>query len=340
MTPRVLLLQEDNATGGITTMANTLSLALREEGWHITPLLLTPGHWRDWLTAARGCDVLVASHNFRPSYVAWLLSLLLAKPVVVWVHGPLQEVLTQARASAFKRAWLKFLYRRIPRFVFVSQATCDSFMRFMGVPLSPHQRSHIISNAVSQAHLQQPSSPPPSQSETPWELAYIGRLSAEKQPLMLLDMLRLLPAKYRLTLVGDGPLRETVLDAGADLLSSGRLTLAGAQAHGLELYRPWQLTLLASLYEGCPMTLLESFVAGVPCVALPIPATQEILGTEAAFMLARDASVQALADAVRRVLALSHQETTTAMALVLARHRLKDFVQRWQDVLREATRPC
>lgn len=340
MTPRVLLLQEDQATGGVTTITTTLCQALRQQGWPITTLALNLCGWPQRLTAARQCDVILSSHNFRPAYVAWALGLLLRKPVLVWVHGPLQEVLAQAQTSPLKRGWLRWLYRRLPQFVFVSRASRDSFEHFMQRPLAAQQRSVVIPNAVTVSGLAADKAWPGLALAAETQLAYIGRLSKEKQPALLLEMLRLLPPPLHLTLVGDGPLRDAILADGAELLVCGRLTMAGQQARGPGLYKPWDLTLLASRYEGCPMTLLESFAAGVPCVGLPIPALQEVLGDDAPYLLARDHSAQALADAVQAVLAMPRHQVQADMARVLARHQVQDFVQRWQTVLREAVRPC
>lgn len=339
-TPHILLLQEDMATGGVTTIANTLSQALQQQGWPVTTLALDQSGWGQRLATARQSDIILASNNFRPAYVAWVVGLLLHKPVVVWVHGPLQEVLAQAHASAAKRAWLRWLYRRLPRFVFVSQASRDSFQRFMGGQLKPDQSMAVIANAVTLHATGTNTLAATTAALEDAKLACIGRLSPEKQPLLLLAMLRLLPSKYQLTLIGDGPLRNALTQEGADLLVSGRLTLAGPQAHGPGLYAPWTLTLLASRYEGCPMTLLESLAMGVPCVGLPIPALQEVLGQDAPYLLARDHSARALADAVQAVMKLPPAQLQADMAQVLERHQLNDFVQRWQTVLQQAVRPC
>ncbi|MFZ3221076.1 MAG: glycosyltransferase, partial [Rhodoferax sp.] len=250
------------------TISNTLCQALRQRGWSIRELALNQCGWRQRLTAARQCDVLLASHNFRPAYLAWVIGLLLRKPILVWVHGPLQEVLAQAHASAFKRLWLRCLYRRVPYFVFVSRASHDSFLRFMQRPLAAHQRSFVIANAVEQTEVVNTAQLELATVTDP-QLAYIGRLSPEKQPALLLDVLRLLPPRFRLTLVGDGPLRDDLFQNGVELMVDERLTLAGPQPHGAGLYAPWHMTLLASRYEGCPMMLLESFAAGVPCIGLP-----------------------------------------------------------------------
>ncbi len=336
MKPRVLLLQEDQSSGGVSTISNTLCAALGQQHWPLCELALNRCGWRERLRAAGRCDVILASHNFKPAYVAWALGLLLRKPVVVWVHGPLFEVLEQAQASVFKRAWLHWLYRRVQQFVFVSRASRDSFDRFMQQPMGPHQRGAVIPNVVAPMTLSGNSLWASDAVAAKPKLAYIGRLSAEKRPQLLLQMLRLLPAHFQLTLVGDGPMRDALRESGADLISSERLTLLGAQAHGAGLYTPWHLTLLASRYEGCPMTLLESFSLGVPCVGVPIAALREVVGEDAPYLLARDASAQALADAVQALWAMPRARVQADLTRVLSRHQLPDFVQAWQSVLQQA----
>ena len=340
MRPRVLLLQEDQASGGVSTIASTLRDALRQDGWQITVLALNQRNWCQRALAVKQSDVILASHNFKPAYVAWALGLLLHKPVVVWVHGPVQEVLQQAQASSVKRVWLRWLYRRLARWVFVSQASRDSFESFMRSPLGAQQRVAVIPNAVVPMALHDDS---PRSGDVPSgrvQLAFIGRLSAEKRPQLLLDMLRLLPSHFTLTLVGDGLLRDELRHVGADLLANGRLTLAGQHAHGPALYTPWRLTLLASCYEGCPMMLLESFTMGVPCVGVPIAALREVVGVDAPYLLAQDATAQALADTVLAVCAMPPHQMQADMARVLARHQVQEFTQAWQAVLQEVATQC
>jgi glycosyltransferase involved in cell wall biosynthesis len=336
--PDVLLLQEDSATGGVNTMIGTLLTALNQDGERAHAMLLQTSGWLERFRAARKCEVILASNNFRPAYVAWVLSTLARKPAVIWVHGPVNEVLLQARASLLRRILLRSFYRRMRRLVFVSEASFKSYLRFMGRAAPGNQSVSVIPNAVSQTD--SPHAAPMRQPDTTGtvELAYIGRLAEEKRPGLLLEMLRLLPARFRLSMVGDGPLGKALQTQGRDLIAEGRLAFLGPQAHGPALYLPWHLTLLASRYEGCPMTLLESFAAGVPCAATPIAAVTELLGAEGACMLSADASPQAMAEAVQRVLLIQPEVLRRAMTEILSRHRVQAFVQRWQDVLAEAHR--
>lgn len=168
---------------------------LHDAGWPWTQRhrTRTPG-------ARHGTDVLLATHSFGPAYAAWALGRALGKPWVPWVHGPLQEVLDEARSTPAKRAWLRWLYRRVPRFVFISRHARTSLEGFLGQPL-PDARAHVIPNALRLPRA--PLRTAPTASGTV-ELGYVGRLSPEKQPERLIAMLRLLPPRYRLSLRATG----------------------------------------------------------------------------------------------------------------------------------------
>ncbi len=81
------------------------------------------------------------------------------------------------------------------------------------------------------------------------------------------------------------------------------------------------------------MTALESLACGVPCVSTPIPAMQEMLGTQAPLWLAHDDSPAALAQAVQRCLAQAPADRQVAIDLLQQQHRLETFVQAWDQVL-------
>ena len=105
---QILLLTEESGVGGVQTTLGLLSSALAARGWQIARLPVRRGRpslWACW-QAARRAQVLVASNNFWPAYWAVALGWLSGRPSVVWVHGPLSEVLQQVGASRAKRSLL------------------------------------------------------------------------------------------------------------------------------------------------------------------------------------------------------------------------------------------
>ena len=339
---QVLLLTEESGVGGVQTTLHWLESGLAEHGWHVTRLPVRRGRpslWACW-QAARRAQVLVASNNFWPAYVAVALAWLARRPSVIWVHGPLQEVLQQAGASRLKTGWLRAVYPRASQLVCASQTSCDSLVRVMTdagdeSASAVQSRVSVIRNPAvlpgAGGGRAPVSATMPASDVT--ALGFVGRLSPEKQPLQLLPMLRLLPAACQLHVVGEGELMGAMRSAGQDLLAQGRLHLHGQQTVSAQTYRAWRATVLCSRYEGYPMTALESLACGVPCVSTPIPAMQEMLGTQAPLWLAHDESPAALAVAVQRCLAQEPAERKAAIDQLQQQHRLETFVQAWDELL-------
>ena len=123
--------------------------------------------------------------------------------------------------------------------------------------------------------------------------------------------MRFLPDHAQLGIVGEGPLHRQLVHDSLDLLHQGRVHFLGKHPSGKSLYAPWQVTLMASRYEGCPMTALESLACGVPCVAMPIPAMRELYDLDAPYLLARGDAPVALAEAVMTVLSLPPKKYKT-----------------------------
>jgi len=147
--PRVCIVQEHAGLGGVHSIVHDLQDVLRSQSWHVDNAYVPPSARPGWslCRSAAQADVLVAAHNFRPAYAVWMLSLLLKKPWVVWVHGPVQEVLAEAQSHPAKRQWLRWLYQRVPHFVCISHHVRASLEHFLGYAL-PDTHVDINSNEV------------------------------------------------------------------------------------------------------------------------------------------------------------------------------------------------
>jgi glycosyltransferase involved in cell wall biosynthesis len=334
MSTRRVLLLEEPSWGGVHTMTRTLSEALIAQDWQVTTLPWQQTAWTALVDAAKRHDVIVATHNFGPTYCGAALKAITGKPLVSWVHGPLLDVLNEAGTSLVKKLWLKLLYKQVSQFVCVSRTTQDSLLGF--ITLGPQQSCTVAPNGIAPMPAGQAihvHAGHGGEGIPPLLLGYVGRLSAEKRP-QLLDTLRYLPDEAQLGIVGEGPLHRKMVHDGMDLMYQGRVHFLGKHPSGESLYKPWQMTLLTSRYEGCPMTALESLACGVPCVSLPIPAMRELYDLDAPYLLARGDAPVSLAEAVMTVLSLPEQQVRDDMARIVARHHIDGFVRNWQEVLR------
>ena len=96
---------------------------------------------------------------------------------------------------------------------------------------------------------------------------YVGRLSAEKGCMLLVEAARLMRSPATITIVGDGPLRGDVERAAAE---NPRLIVTGALAANdvHERMLDAQAVVIPSLcYEMFPVVAAEAFSAGAPVVA-------------------------------------------------------------------------
>jgi glycosyltransferase involved in cell wall biosynthesis len=318
----------------VHTMTRTLADTLGAQGWQVTTLAWQQTPWFTLVNAAKQHDVIVATHNFGPTYCGAALKAMTGKPLVSWVHGPLMDVLHEAGASAMKKPWLRLLYQQVTQFVCVSRTTQDSLLSF--ITLGQAQRCTVVPNGIASMPEGQPlhvHAGHGGEGIPPLLLGYVGRLSAEKRPHLLLDTLRHLPEEAQLGIVGEGPMHRKMIHDGMDLMYQGRVHFLGKHPSGSSLYKPWQMTLLTSRYEGCPMTALESLACGVPCVSLPIPAMRELYDLDAPYLLARGDAPVSLAEAVMTVLSLPEQHVRDDIARIVARHHIDGFVNNWQEVL-------
>jgi glycosyltransferase involved in cell wall biosynthesis len=137
----------------------------------------------------------------------------------------------------------------------------------------------------------------------PWEgvVLSVGRLDAEKNPLLLADVLAALRSRvgsWRLVVCGEGPLGEALRGRLEDLGVADEAELRGyvPAGAGLEdLYRRSDALLHVSWTEGMPQVLLEAFAAGLPVVATAVGGVEEVAGDAALLVPAGDADAAAAA---------------------------------------------
>ena len=132
-------------------------------------------------------------------------------------------------------------------------------------------------------------------------LLTVGRLDAEKNPLLLADiMARLLAGerRWRLRVCGEGPMLPELRARLAQLAVLDRVELLGyvpIDRGLLDLYRSSHAFLHVSWTEGFPQVLLEAFAAGLPTVATAVGGMQLTARDAALLVKPDDAAMAALA---------------------------------------------
>lgn len=102
------------------------------------------------------------------------------------------------------------------------------------------------------------------------ELVHVGRFDVPKNHVGMLRAFKLLydqNPQCRLTLVGDGDLREEIEKTIAELEIAPWVTLAGMQKDVYPYLKKADIFTLPSVYEGNPMSIIEAMGFGLPIAA-------------------------------------------------------------------------
>jgi glycosyltransferase involved in cell wall biosynthesis len=129
------------------------------------------------------------------------------------------------------------------------------------------------------------------QPESPLKVLWLGRLSDEKNPLVVTSIAKAWRDRHgsggiHFRVVGDGPLeRELRAQVTKDKLEA-LVTVAGATNDPVADYRDADVLLLTSLSEGIPLVILEAMAAGLPIVTTTArTAIPEVLSEDDAYFI-------------------------------------------------------
>ncbi len=183
----------------------------------------------------------------------------------------------------------------------------------------------------------------------------VGRLTGIKNHRMFLDAARLLKERghglsLKFVVVGDGELRQELVDYARKLEISDMVTFAGWHKDMPKVYAAMDAVALTSINEGTPVTLIEAMSAGIPVASTPaggVPdlmgeVTEELSGCRIAErgILVRPSDPKSLAEAILFLLkstATSERMTARAKKYVLGRYSMErlltDMKRLYSEVL-------
>jgi glycosyltransferase involved in cell wall biosynthesis len=255
------------------------------------------------------------THGYRADVVAGTAARACGVPVVSTAHG------------FTGGGWRNRLYERLQtvalRAAAAVAAVSDPLARRLERGGVPAARIRVIRNAWDgRARFAAPDDARALLGVPPgvFHVGWVGRLSPEKGPDVMLDALaRLGDLPLAASFVGDGPERAA-LEARAHRLGlSGCVRWHGARADADALFPAFDAFALSSRTEGTPMVLLEAMAAGVPVAAARVGGVPGVVG-DAEALLVPPCDPAALADALRRL----HGDRAGAAARTAAARRRLD----------------
>lgn len=135
----------------------------------------------------------------------------------------------------------------------------------------------------------------------PGRVVMVGRLAAPKRHDLAIRAIARVAARnseVQLQIVGDGPRREEVERLAGELGLAGRVQLLGGRDDVPELLSQAACVVLASDYEGCPLSVIEAMAAGVPVIATRVGGLGELVQHGVTGLLVPHEDAGALAAAI------------------------------------------
>ncbi|MCK4624542.1 MAG: glycosyltransferase family 4 protein [Phycisphaerae bacterium] len=202
----------------------------------------------------------------------------------------------------------------------------------------PANKSAILRNIV------EPIALPRDEKQSDCEILFVGRLTVEKSPHLMLDLARLLPEAH-IVIVGEGPLlgklRDKVATAGLT-----NVTITGHVNHedlGAYLARATTVVVTSRWIENSPHAMLEPMLAG-RCVIVPDhPPLREWISDGLTGRLFRPGDAESLVKVAKEV--LGHPESRekialTGKTLVDQRHNPEHIISQLDGFYEDAIDRC
>jgi glycosyltransferase involved in cell wall biosynthesis len=229
-------------------------------------------------------------------------------PVCATAHN---ITLQNRRGRLSPRAWLMYYgiratFSRVDRIIAVSEKVAQAVQRYAGIP---SDRITTIVNGIDPDRFQSPQ----SRSELRQKLNFpmdrpvlvsVGRLTRQKGYPHLLAGLALVPPEERplTVVVGDGPDRQNLELKTRTLKLANDVRFLGNRQDIAALLAAADIFVLASLWEGLPLALLEAMASRLPSVVTAVGENPNVIEDGKSGILIPSADEPALAEAVRRLL--------------------------------------
>jgi len=129
--------------------------------------------------------------------------------------------------------------------------------------------------------------------ERPLKIIFVGRLSEQKDPILLLRAFESLPeevgARANIEIIGEGPLLKKVEKAIRDLKLEHLVKLRGnlPREEVLLALKEADIFVLTTNYEGFPRTILEAMSVGLPVIASDVGGVREAITPECGILVPR-----------------------------------------------------
>lgn len=350
-----------NRLGGAEQQALMLSVGLAQRGWKVTLVALSgDGGEAKRELAAAGVDFFtlgmrkgLADPRGWMRLLAWLRRntpdvIHAHLPHAVWmarlarVCAPVRAVVNTVHTQAAGSAMQRFLHRATEPFAdcltAVSRGVSDACL---AAGMSAVRPAVVLPNGVDvNAWQPDPAAGTRLRQEKKVDGKFLwfaaGRLEPVKNYAALLEAFAGLPQEARLVIAGAGSLADELRTLSGRLSLDSRVQFLGFSTEVRQWMQAADGFVLASRWEGLPMTLLEAGACGLACVATDVAGSNEVILDGETGFLARKPDAALLRRAMLRLMQMA-PATRRALGMnarqrVVQEYSLDSVLDRWETL--------
>lgn len=172
-------------------------------------------------------------------------------------------------------------------------------------------------------------------NEYNYDIVYVGRLTPQKNPQRLVEVLTGIEKKYpgmKAAIVGTGDLEAETKQKRRELNAEECIDMLGYSSNPYKIIKSAKIMIMTSRWEGLPMCALEAMALGVPIVSTPTDGLKEIvedgktgyLSNKDDVLIARCVDILKNEDLYQRL----HQKTLEKAAVILDIESYKEALDR------------
>lgn len=240
---------------------------------------------------------LVAAHSSKAGILARIAGRMLGIPVILTAHG--------WNFTPGVSALPALVYRQIERLAGPLSSkiiTVSEYDRQLAMQAGVVGEDKLVTVYNGMADIASNLRARPGHA--PVRLVMVARFGAQKDhPTLLRALAGLLDQPWEIDLIGDGELMSQTQALAAELGLANRLHFLGQRRDVDELLARAQASILATNWEGFPLSILEAMRAGLPVIATEVAGIGEsVQDGETGYLVPRG-DVEVLRDRIRRLLA-------------------------------------
>ena len=211
---------------------------------------------------------VIHAHDMGASFFAALACKKI--PLISHIHNNAFD----SRGVSLKSLLYYFAARKAKRIFWVSQSSFDGYAFHKAFV----EKSVVLYNVIDAEALEAKMAQDANRYD--YDVVYLGRLTEQKNPQRLIEVLSKVVAKRpgtKVAIIGTGDLESEIKRLVAEKGLSDNIAFLGFQSNPTKILHDAKVMVMTSRWEGTPMCALEAMAFGVPLVSTPTDGLRELV---------------------------------------------------------------